>query len=97
MRRRARDQPPNAEPSKNKPTNAEEEKNHCSDGEEYSIKCSISYQQTPLATVLRKVMKYRGVNPPTTESSKGRHPCWGENTVGEDYEVSTNTLLREQP
>ena len=30
MRRRAGDQPPNAEPSKNKPTTAEEENKHCS-------------------------------------------------------------------
>jgi hypothetical protein len=50
MRRRAGDQPPNAEPSKRNPTTAEEENKHCSaegirgenlnkrsDGEEYSI------------------------------------------------------------
>jgi hypothetical protein len=52
---------------------------------------------TLLATVLRKVVKYRDVNPPTTESSKRENTHAEErNTVGEDHEVLTNTLLREQ-
>ena len=42
---------------------------------------------TPLATALGRVMGYRGLKPPTTESSKGKHPCWGEKTVGEENEV----------
>ena len=49
------------------------------------------------ATALRKVVKYWDVNPPTTESSKRKQPCWGENTVGEDCEVLINALLGEQP
>jgi hypothetical protein len=30
---------------------------------------------TPLATMLRKVVKYRDINPLTTESSKRKQPC----------------------
>jgi hypothetical protein len=62
---------------------------------------------TPLATALGRVMGYRGLKPPTTESSKGKHPCWGEKTAGEENEVfnkhsawgttPTTTLLGEQP
>jgi hypothetical protein len=52
---------------------------------------------TPLATALGRVMGYRGLKPPTTESSKGKHPCWGENTVGEDCEVLTTLCLGNNP
>jgi hypothetical protein len=31
-----------------------------------------------------EMKKYWDVNPPTTESSKEKHPCWGENNAGEE-------------
>ena len=42
---------------------------------------------TPLAIALGRVAGYRGLKPPTTESSKGMHPCWGGKIAGEENEV----------
>ena len=42
---------------------------------------------TPPVTSLRRMTKYRDINPPITVP-RGKHPCWGENIAERKTEVS---------